>query len=235
MKKKAFTIMEILIVVVIIGILATLGLPTYQNVIEDSKAKVCETNLEALNTSLEIYAMEHDVMPGDLSELSPEHIQKAYTRILQEKGAWKIKLAYFIVGWEQRGLAYAGLLNDIASGNKVLITCPAAAPGTRSYGLNSILLHMTSQAYRNLSSDTLFIGDCENVTFTNFTDLKEIHKHYGILTRDTYAQAIGKDKKVKVKKGGSVTPKGNRYGRQSAVNIDKGKDNNNDDNNDNDD
>ncbi len=207
MKKKAFTIMEIIIVVVVIGILATLSFPIYQNVIADSEAKVCETNLEALNTSLEIYAMEHDGMPGDLSELSPEHIQKAYARILQEKGAWKIKLAYYIVGWEQRGLAYAGLLNDIAGGNMKLMICPAAVPGERSYGMNSALAHITSQDYRALSDDTLFIGDYENATFTNLTDLKERHKHYGILTSETYAQAIGKDKKIKEEKGGNVKEK----------------------------
>lgn len=216
MKKKAFTLMEIIIIVVVIGILATLGLPTYQNVIEDSKAKVCQANLQALNTSLEIYAMEHDVMPGGLSELTPEYIEKAYAHILQEKGAWKIKLAYFIVRWEQRGLAYAGLLSDISKGNLSLITCPSDTsppPTGISYGLNSVLENMTSQAYRALPDDTLLIGDCENVTFTNLTDLNERHKHYGILTSDTYAQVISKDKKVKEKRGGNVTLKGHRYGR----------------------
>jgi len=201
MLKKAFTMMEVIVVVIVLTILVTLGYPAYKNTIEESKAKVCKANLQALSTALGIYAMEHDKMPGDLSELPTEYIQKAFTRILQEKGAWKIKLAYFIVGWEQRGLAYAGLLNDIANGNMKLITCPAAAPGTRSYGINSTLQHMTSKAYRDLPDDTLFIGDCENETFTNLTDLKERHKHYGILTADTYAQTISKDKKVKEKQG----------------------------------
>jgi len=201
MKKKAFTIMEIIIIVVIIGILATLGLPTYQNVIEDSKAKVCETNLEALNISLEIYAMEHDVMPGDLSELSPEHIQKAYTRILQKKGAWKIKLAYYIVGWEQRGLAYAGLLTDLAGGNMKLITCPAAVPGERSYGMNSALANMTSSAYRSLPADGILVGDCLNPTFTDKSGLIERHKYYEILTSHSYAISKTKAKKTHVKGG----------------------------------
>lgn len=231
MKKKAFTMMEILIVVVIIGILATLGFPAYQNVIEDSKATVCEANLEALNTGLEIYAMEHDQMPGDLSELSPEYIQKAYTRILQEKGAWKIKFAYYIVGWEQRGLAYAGLLTDIAGGNIKLMTCPAALPGERSYGINSGLLNMSSQGYQALSGDTLFIGDYTAPTFTSYAQLTERHKHYGILTVETYAQTIGKDKKIKEKKSGNVTEKGNRGGGSSATS----RGNRHDDNNDNDD
>ena len=204
MKKRAFTLMEIIIVVVVIGILATLGLPTYRNVIEDSKAKICETNLEALNTALQIYAMEHDVMPGDLSELAPEYIEKAYAHILQQEGAWKIKLAYYIVGWEQRGLAYAGLLTDLAGGNPKLMTCPAAAPGELSYGMNSVLLNKSSSDYQSLAGDTILIGDCSKQTFDNASGLNARHKHYKILTSESYAIAKTKDNKTYVGDGGDT-------------------------------
>lgn len=205
MKKRAFTIMEIIIVVAVIGILATLAFPAYKNVIENSKARVCETNLQALNTALEIYAMDHDVMPGDLSELPPEDVQKAYARILQEKGAWKIKLAYFIVGQEQRGLVYAGLLTNLAGGNISLMTCPAdhtpPAEGGISYGLNSALASMTSQVYRALPASALLIGDSDTTTFTSESSLKERHKYYNnIINVTTYSLSVSKAKKSHVKK-----------------------------------
>ena len=42
--KKAFTLIELLIVVAIIGILAGVGIPMYQGYLEDSKEKVTQNN-----------------------------------------------------------------------------------------------------------------------------------------------------------------------------------------------
>lgn len=205
MLKKAFTLIQLIIALVIIGVLATLGLPAYQKAIEDSKSKVCQTNLEALSKALDIYAMDNDTMPGSLSELPPEYIQKAYAQVLQKKGAWKIRLAYFILDWEKKGLAYAqapGLMTLISKGDVRLITCPAdptpPAQGGISYGLNSALINMTSQAYRALPANTVLIGDCENNGFNNISQLSENHKLHG----ENYAIAIQGDEEVWEIKGG---------------------------------
>ncbi len=85
MKKKAFTPIEILITVIIISILATLGFPAYQNAVEASKEKTCSANLEVLQTAVEIYTREHNTVPGSLSELKPEHIEKAFAKVMQGK------------------------------------------------------------------------------------------------------------------------------------------------------
>jgi len=186
MHKKSFTLMELMVVVIIIGILATVGLPTYRNFIEDQRATVCQTNLRALKTALDIYVMEHDRIPAGLSKLPFEYIQRAYAQVLQEKGAWKIKLAYFMADREDRGMAYAtgnelSLRNDLAKGDIKLITCPSdstpPAAGGRSYGLYSVLANMTSQQYRDLSSNTLLIADCETDTFSTTSQLTRRHKY----------------------------------------------------------
>mgnify|MGYP001590185566 CR=1 FL=1 len=82
MRKAGFTLMEMMLVVVVIGILATLGFPAYKNVIEDSKAKVCQTNLRVISAALDIYAMEHDSIPGDLSKLPSFAFFKSWFVIL---------------------------------------------------------------------------------------------------------------------------------------------------------
>ena len=205
MGRKSFTIMEVIVVVIIIGILATLGFPAYRNVIEDSRAKVCQANLSALQTALDVYAMEHDVMPGDLSELPAKYLERGYAKVLQQKGAWKIKLAYFILGIGQGKLAYAGLLtDDLAKGNASLLTCPddttPPAAGGRSYGVHAGLAGMTSHDYRNLRGDTLMIGDCEAQTFDGNSGrgLEMRHRRFGVGRGGSkaFCLAVRKDKAI---------------------------------------
>lgn len=166
MLRKSFTLMEIMIVLVILSILATLGFPAYQNMINNEKNKVCQANLEALGVALEIYAMEHDTFPGDLSQIPEQYLQKGFAKLMERKDAWKIKLAYYIVGFQQRGLAYAGLLTDLARGNSKLLTCPAAAPAGNSYGIRSSFLNArVEDVYRNVGDSAVFIADCNAATF----------------------------------------------------------------------
>lgn len=201
MRKIAFTLVEILVAVVILGILVTVGIPTYRNLIEEQKAKVCQTNLEVLKKSLEIYIMEHDVIPANISQIPSEYLKKAYAQILQKNGAWKIKLAYFILDWQKRGFAYAAFLkDDIAKGDVTLVTCPAdttpPAAGGVSYGLNNELAGKSSQTYRLMPGGTLLIGDCDNTVFSGASGLSKPHGHQVLLSVTKYGQGIIKEGEV---------------------------------------
>jgi len=189
-----FTLIEVIIVVIIAGIIATLGFPAYQNLIEDSRQKVCGANLSAINSALDVYAMEHDTIPADLSEIPEQYLQKAYISLLKQKGGWRIKLAYFIVGQQEKGLAYAGLFtDDLTRGTPNLRRCPAAAAGTRSYGLNSAIKGLTSRQYRDLDRATLTAGDSAAVEFAGEADLTDRHRRYRILA-ETKAFALAATK-----------------------------------------
>lgn len=212
MTKYAFTIIEILIVIVVLSVLATLTFPVYKDFVEESKATVCQTNLRALETALDIYAMEHDVMPGDLSQIPGSCIERAYSRILQEKGAWKIKLAYLILDSEQVSLVYAAgpscispfLKDTLARGDIKLVTCPLdrTPPGTggRSYAINSIVgsdvdgdgIAGTSRDYQAIPQDTVLVGDCENKHFGSANQLTARHK----LQREDRALGAYKNKQI---------------------------------------
>jgi prepilin-type N-terminal cleavage/methylation domain-containing protein len=63
--KYAFTLVEILIVVAIIGILAAIVLPTLQGHIQQAKEAAAKDNLRTLRNVIEVYAARHnDVPPG---------------------------------------------------------------------------------------------------------------------------------------------------------------------------
>jgi len=207
--------MEIIIALVIVGILATLGIPAYQNAIEGSRARVCETNLRALKTSLDIYAMDHDTMPGSLGALPQEYINKAYAQVMQRPDAWKTKLANAILDWSERGLAYAypNFLFILAQRNIGMITCPGAEYRPRegtgldeilspSYGLNPVLKLMNSTTYRKLPARTILISDCDAVEL-NLDILGVLlnpanrHKHVTVSGWQGYA--------IRINRAGNVT------------------------------
>jgi len=198
MKRRAFTLIEVLVIVIIAGILASIAIPSYQNFMEEQKARVCETNLKTLQQALDIYAIDHDTMPASLSELPDETINKAFARILQEKGSWRIKLAYFMVDFNQRHLAYAApFLNQLARGNMMILTCPKNSKGGVSYGVNAALAQMSCRQYREISSEVGLIGDCDNLVFNSNQDLAQRHVCYtNIFNKESYAQVVSKSQEV---------------------------------------
>ncbi|MDD5063138.1 MAG: type II secretion system protein [Phycisphaerae bacterium] len=61
--KKAFTLVELLIVVAILGILAAMTVPIFQNHIEKAKESAAKDNLRTLRNAIELYAAQHNGFP----------------------------------------------------------------------------------------------------------------------------------------------------------------------------
>ena len=64
-KKKGFTLLELLIVVIIIGILASMAIPQYQRILVRSKTAEALTNLGVLRGSMDRYWYDQ-VAGGDI-------------------------------------------------------------------------------------------------------------------------------------------------------------------------
>ena len=57
---KGFTLLEIIVVLIILGIIATLAFTQYQGIIEKSRISEAKTTLGALRTMITAYYEEHD-------------------------------------------------------------------------------------------------------------------------------------------------------------------------------
>jgi general secretion pathway protein G len=69
--KRGFTLVEILIVVVILGILAAIVIPQFSQASTDSKVSSLTSNLQTLRSQIALYKIQHnDVIPADGAALT---------------------------------------------------------------------------------------------------------------------------------------------------------------------
>jgi prepilin-type N-terminal cleavage/methylation domain-containing protein len=64
-KTKGFTLIEIMIVVLIIGVLLAIAVPNFMNARETSRTKACVANLKQIDAAKEQWAMDNNANNGD--------------------------------------------------------------------------------------------------------------------------------------------------------------------------
>lgn len=80
--KQGFTLVEIMIVVLIIGLLAAIAIPNFIKARNTSREKACLNNLRQIDGAVEQYAMEKNIAEGTAvtwDNLQPDYI-KAKTK-----------------------------------------------------------------------------------------------------------------------------------------------------------
>ena len=90
MKEKAFTLVEMILVVTILGILGALVLPTFQGHIVKARESAAKDNLRVMRNQIELYKLQHKgIPPGYLNGSGvPEALmQLQFTGTTTETGA----------------------------------------------------------------------------------------------------------------------------------------------------
>ncbi len=178
--EKGFTLTELLVVVSILLVLSAIAMYLHQRVLAHAKEKVCQTNLRALQTAVELYVAENEVLPGILTRLKQEHVEKGYAKAMQDKG-WLIKAYTFLIKLDASDHAYAEFLTyenlkEYGVTEKIF-HCPADHNGGASYGINS---DMEGDSWVNVGNGVILIADCDSHTFNSTDQLKLRHKNRAI-------------------------------------------------------
>lgn len=75
-----FTLMELMIVMMIIGILATLAVPSFVGALKSAREAVLKEDLHVMRTAIDSYTMDKQKAPQSLDDL----IQSGYLRAVPE-------------------------------------------------------------------------------------------------------------------------------------------------------
>ena len=70
-QKHAFTLIELMIVIAIIGILAAMALPNFHNARERARKSKCIENTALLTRTAELYYIENRQYPNTIADMAP--------------------------------------------------------------------------------------------------------------------------------------------------------------------
>ncbi len=99
MHQKGFTLLELLVVVLIIGILASIALPQYQKAVEKSRGMQALVLLKSIVQAQEAYrlangtyATSFDELPVDVAWSGTEEWVAGISRDVRSNGEWSVQL-----------------------------------------------------------------------------------------------------------------------------------------------
>jgi len=71
-KRSGFTLVELLLVVVILGIMAVIAIPRITTSATTARVNACATNIDTLNSQIEVYRIDKNGWPESLEALTSD-------------------------------------------------------------------------------------------------------------------------------------------------------------------
>jgi general secretion pathway protein G len=79
-QESGFTLMELMIVMMIIGVLATLAIPSFVSAVRSAKEAVLKEDLRVMRAAIDSYTMDKQKAPQSLDDL----VQGGYLKVVPE-------------------------------------------------------------------------------------------------------------------------------------------------------
>jgi prepilin-type N-terminal cleavage/methylation domain-containing protein len=111
MNKKGFTLLELLIVIIIIGILASIALPQYTSTIEKARSGEAVINIGSIRVALDRYWYQNSALPANNNFLALDIddpniiVNKLYTYTFTNDGTTGVTRKYTVIATRTVGSA----------------------------------------------------------------------------------------------------------------------------------
>ena len=139
--QRGFTLIELVIVVLIIGVLATLLTPKYRQSVLKAQGADVSTRVEAINVALKEYEADHDSLPTGVEPVGAPAWLAPYMTRNQFQGPSSLTWQYSKVAANVR----ANLVVTAVSGDdvQILIAADASLGSISTLVGNTLIVQMT--------------------------------------------------------------------------------------------